>query len=364
MFKPRHIRKAIACLRNRQYGHLRGRKKLIQFVWPIQCNLNCIMCHQKDIRAQCEPELSLEEIEIMFDNFYDNRVTQVNLVGGEFFINKEKAFAVLDMLKARNLLFSIATNTTLLDEEDIHRLNLYTGLMEIDISLDGFNDTHNKIRGGRWIFNKTVENIKLIKSLGIPVMLVTVVQKQNLKELPELVKYAAEELKVDSMTFVQEYSISQDDWDTSKRLLKTLSGKPVTIFSSISIDDITFKYKKEEFLKYVKEAKNMAESLKFELNTSFDLDKFDHLYDKSARKTHFVECDQLNCTQIDWTGQKNICPFIRIHDLDCGKISEKNKKNYFEDPETEKLINNIKTMGLLPMCSRCCSLKIQDPKWE
>ena len=82
MFKMRHIRKARACIVNGQWGHLRGKRKLIQFVWPIQCNLNCIMCHQKDIRAKCEPELSLEEIDVMFNNFVDNGVTQVNLVGG------------------------------------------------------------------------------------------------------------------------------------------------------------------------------------------------------------------------------------------------------------------------------------------
>lgn len=367
MIKPRHIRKALVCLRTGNLGHLQGKKKLIQFVWPLACNLNCQMCHQKDIRRICEPELSIEQIKNMFKNFKLNGVTQVNLIGGEFFINKEKAFQVIDALDKEKIMYSIATNASLLTPDEIKGLSKRLGLLEIDISLDGFAVVHNKVRGRSYAFERTVNNIKLIKSYGIPVMLVTVVQKDNLPELPEFIKYV-KSLGVDSLTLVQEFSFTQKDFELSKKALENISKKDVTIFASTSVFPITFQYDYEVFKSKVNDAKRVAQEVGLELNTSFELDdgeynKFEYVYDMTARKTHNVGCSELNCTQIDWTGQKNICPFIRIDKMDCGKISEGTKPNYFEnDKEAEQIIKTIRVQNLLPMCTRCCSLKVLNHK--
>ena len=367
MIKPRHIRKALVCLRTGNLAHLQGKKKLIQFVWPLACNLNCQMCHQKDIRRKCEPELSVEQIKNMFKNFKLNGVTQVNLIGGEFFLNKKKAFEVIDAADKERLMYSIATNAALLTPEEIKNLSKRPGLLEIDISLDGFLPVHDKVRGVKGTFEKVTKNIRLIRSYGIPVMLVTVVQKDNLEDLPDFIRYV-KSLGVDSLTLVQEYSFPQKDFDSSKKILESISKKDVTIFASASVFPITFKYPYELFKNKVNEAKRVAQEVGLELNTSFELEHgdtnvFEYIYDMTARQTHNVGCNELNCTQIDWTGQKNICPFIRIDNLGCGKVSDGTKPNYFEiDEEQKKIIDKIRAQNLLPMCTRCCSLKVLNHK--
>ena len=138
MIKLRQIRKALICIKTGNIGHIQGKRKIVQFVWPLACNLNCQMCHQKDIRRACEPELSIEQIKVMFKNFKLNGVTQVNLIGGEFFINKQKAFEVIQALDDLKIMYSIATNASLLTPDEIKDLSKRPGLLEIDISLDGF----------------------------------------------------------------------------------------------------------------------------------------------------------------------------------------------------------------------------------
>jgi len=363
--KPRHIRKAAACIRTGNIKHLLRRGKLIQFVWPLACNLNCQMCHQKNIRAKHEEEVDLNRIGRIFDNMKSLGVTQVNLIGGEFFINKEKAFKIIDMLEEKSMLYSIATNSTMLTPEDICHLNMGWGLMEIDISLDGFKDTHDSIRGVPGTFDKTVENIKIIKNYGIPVMLVCVVQKKNLDELPEFIRFV-KSLNVDSLTLVQEYSANEKEINESKEILQNISGKSIEIFSSSEIDKIVFKYDLQKFIDQVSKAKKIAAEIDLELNTSFDINnnKFSDVYDKSARDKNNVYCDQLNCSQIDWTGAINICPFIRINDMDCGKAYERIEKDYFKNDESKKIISKIVEQNLLPICTRCCSFKIRGKKDE
>jgi len=368
MIKPRHIRKALACIRTGNFEHLRGHKKVVQFVWPLACNLNCQMCHQKDIRRACEPELSVEQIKIMFKNFKLNGITQVNLIGGEFFINKKKAFEIIQALDDLKLMYSIGTNSALLTPDEIKDLSNRPGLLEIDISLDGFAVVHDKVRGVKGTFDKVVKNIKLMQSYGIPLMLVTVVQKDNLNDLPEFVKYVAS-LKVDSLTFVQEFSFPQKDFTSTQKILENISKKDVTIFASTSVFPMTFKYDYELFKNKVNEAKRVAKELNFTLNTSFEIERgdaniFEYIYDMTARQTHNVACSELdNLNQIDWTGQKNVCPFIRVHGLKCGKISEGVKPDYFlNDKEVIDIVNKIKAQNLLPMCTRCCALKVINHK--
>lgn len=365
MPKIRHIKKLIKVLRVGNLKHLYDRK-LIQWVPNLQCNLNCQMCHQKDIRMRCEPNLELNEIAIMLDNLKKVGVTQINICGGEFFIFKDRAFKILDMMEDRGILFSIATNSVLLEPKDISKLVRYWGIMEMDISLDGFQETHDKIRGRSGAFKKTVKNIKIIKAYGIPVMVVCVVQKDNLMRLPEFVEYV-HSLKVDSMTLVQEFSVTHKDFDDSLTILKSISVKPCDIFASTTVDAIAFKYDYELFKGKVNDAKRKAEELGLELNTSFELERgdkniFEYIYDKTVRKTHNVYCNELNCGQIDWTGQLNICPFIRINGVDGANATGVIDNNYFENPELIKIIETIKKQNLLPICTRCCSLKVGDHK--
>jgi MoaA/NifB/PqqE/SkfB family radical SAM enzyme len=358
--KSRHIKKAIKCIRTKNFNHLFGNKKLIQFVWPIQCNLNCRMCHQKDIRKQGEHILNLDQIDKMLDNLKREGVTQVNLIGGELFIFKEKAFKIIDMLNQKNILYSIATNATLLNETDINELSKGKGLLEFDISLDGFEKEHDYIRGYRGLFKKTVDIIKQIKSYGIPVMVVSVAQNNNIRILPEFTRFI-KSLNVDSYTIVQEYSLTEDDLDKSYKLLKAFSLKPVTIFASSSVFPHTFKYEYELFKSKINQCKDIAKEINLELNTSFELERddkniFEFIYDKTVRKLNYVSCNALNCGQIDWQGNKNICPFIRISDLRCGKSYEDKFK--LEDDETKQIIKEIKANNLLPMCDRCCALQV------
>jgi len=81
----------------------------------------------------------------------------------------------------------LATNGTLFGEDEARELKR-AGLRVVQFSLDGLGEVHDAIRGVSGCFEKTVEAIKLAKTLGFKVLVKTVVQRSNLSQLLELFK--------------------------------------------------------------------------------------------------------------------------------------------------------------------------------
>ena len=241
----RKLTKIGKILRTGNYSYftnrLRNKQYLVQFVPTVRCQLLCGMCHQKDIRACHEQELSFPEIEIIFKNLKASGINQINFIGGEFFVRQD-AWQILDKAEEMGFLFSIATNGTLLNDNDVAKLSYYWGLMEIDVSLDACDAaTHDKIRGIPGTRDKVVEFIENCKNFGITIMVVAVAQHDNYKHMIDLANLL-QSLKVDTLTVVQEFSITKGTFDNTKKMLEALTNKKVDIFASYSVRDSTFRY--------------------------------------------------------------------------------------------------------------------------
>ena len=339
-------------------NRLQHKKYLIQFVPTVRCNLRCKMCHQKDIRLCCEQELSFNEVDKMLKNLKKLGVNQLNLVGGELFVRGD-AWLILDKIEEMGFLFSIATNATLLTTSDVEKLSYYWGLMEIDVSLDGPDcKTHDKIRGVPGVFDKTIEFIKDCKNFDIIVMVVTVVQKDNYKKLCQIADLI-ESMRVDTWTLCQEFSVSEDTFKKTKVALEKLSGHEVDIFASYSVRGNTFEYNLEDFKKKIREVKEYCELLKLNTNFAFDIDKFDEIYNETCRENFVCSCSDF-AGQIDWQGNLNFCPFIRVNGLD--KAHGLFCPGFLESNDLCKLKDSVLKMNMMPFCERCCGLKMIKSK--
>lgn len=157
-----------------------------------RCNLECKMCGIERHTEESE-ELSLEQIEKVFNNLKRLGVVYVSIGGGEPFLRKDLALVVKLLIK-KGFMVRLLTNGTLADVESIKNLAL-TGLREVSISLDTLDpDKFAHICNSKNIFGRVMKNLELFSNI-LPkdnklILINTVVSPLNIKELPELAEFA------------------------------------------------------------------------------------------------------------------------------------------------------------------------------
>lgn len=341
----RKIKKLCKIIKTGNISYLWDPKR-IQFIPTLKCNLNCKMCHQKDIRRQCELEMNLIMIEQKLKDLKKLGIHQINFSGGEFFVNKKRGFKILDVVEKYGFLFAVATNGFRLEDKDIKKLSQYRGLIEVDVSIDGPHQIHDKIRGVEDAFMWASNTIVKCKDFGIPVATVTVIQKDNIEWLPHITRMFGV-WGVDNATFVYEYSVTKTEIENTKNIIRSISGKDSVIFASDSVNKNTFKYDLKELIKQIEAAKYFAKI--WELKTNLDsitLDILKSVKNKTITQDYNVKCNSINgISQVDWMGEYDFCPFIRIHGA-----------------SKEEILAYQKKIKFLPICSRCCGLEIGDKK--
>lgn len=169
------------------------------FAPTYQCNFNCSYCYQAEYPAE-EKKWGADTIAAFFrflETELGHRKKYVTLFGGEPFLggsaHLESMALFIEETNRRGLDLAAVTNGYHLDEylEVLSRANV----REIQITLDGTEGLHNQRRphkSGKPTFNRIVNNIDACLALNIPVNLRMVVDKENLKDLSELARFAIE----------------------------------------------------------------------------------------------------------------------------------------------------------------------------
>jgi radical SAM/SPASM domain protein of ACGX system len=166
------------------------------FQWHIteQCDQRCEHCYIFSERSGTAlTEMPLGDIERILDNCLDfcekfNRIPYFYLTGGDPLLHKD-FWRALELLKAKELGFSILGNPFHLTREVCEKLNSY-GCQKYQLSLDGLKATHDRIRK-EGSFDATLEAIPLINEAGMTSVIMTTVTGENLHETPALVDLAA-----------------------------------------------------------------------------------------------------------------------------------------------------------------------------
>jgi MoaA/NifB/PqqE/SkfB family radical SAM enzyme len=159
------------------------------------------MCHRWQKKA--EQEISLNEIRTVFQNRLFSRVEEVNLHGGEPTLRSDLAEicrVIQDACpKLRRLWISTNGFGTRRIEERIQQILTVLDFDRLDelginVSIDGLEDTHDRIRGVKGGFRQCLATVHMVKKItqGFPVKisLGTVIQPFNLGQIDDLEKLA------------------------------------------------------------------------------------------------------------------------------------------------------------------------------
>ncbi|NOQ24897.1 MAG: radical SAM protein [Bacteroidales bacterium] len=184
-----------------------------QYHFLENCNLRCTHCYQHDWAKEMPDNNYLQSVvgEMEKALVKWNFEGRISLTGGEPFLYPEKLFYLIDSLENSEPFkwIGILTNGTLITEESAVKLSQYKKIKEIQISLDGADETtHDNIRG-LGSFRKAIEAIELLKRNNIFTSIMFTLHNQNKHDAVEILKLA-NSLNVDAIT-VERVTPEQND---------------------------------------------------------------------------------------------------------------------------------------------------------
>jgi len=161
-------------------------------IWELtlKCNLRCIHCGS-NAGEKREGELTTREALNVVKDAAETGFKGIVLFGGEPFLRKDWS-KIAKEIKEFGMKLSIVSGGFLKSSTIIDKLMK----IEVDflqIGIDGMQKTHDEIRGVSGAFNKAVHFIKEAKRVGLPLGIITTVQKKNFKELPKIKEFVIRE---------------------------------------------------------------------------------------------------------------------------------------------------------------------------
>lgn len=170
------------------------RDLILQWDSTNKCNLNCIHCYHNYSKRQKEI-MDLKKVKNMLnDMVYTSKDWSLNprfqISGGEALLRKD-LFQIIEYANFNSIETRILTNGTLLTKEYAKKLSDLK-INGIQVSIDGSENTHNKIRNNGNAYKKSIEGIKNAVSQGIDVTVSMTAMKSNVSDLENVIQKTIE----------------------------------------------------------------------------------------------------------------------------------------------------------------------------
>jgi len=151
----------------------------------LRCNINCIHCGSdcsQNVRQKDMPLTDFLKVAKQISEKYDSKKIIIVITGGEPLLRNDLETCGIELTKL-GFNWGIVTNAFLLNQARLNSL-INAGMCSITVSLDGFQDAHNWLRGNLHSFENAVNALKLIvKQNNISHDVVSCINKKNIVEL-------------------------------------------------------------------------------------------------------------------------------------------------------------------------------------
>ena len=161
------------------------------FELTYRCNLNCVHCY---IVKNRKKEINKYEVFNILEQLKKAGCLYLTFSGGEIFIRKD-FFEIANYAQKLNFALRLFTNGTLIDEKIANKIRSLNSV-SVEITLYGFEKTHEEVTQAKGSFSKAIKAIRLLKKREIKVFAKTVLMKQNADEIWKLKDYAKRTLKI------------------------------------------------------------------------------------------------------------------------------------------------------------------------
>jgi len=171
------IRLAKAVINTNFFGNTQLR--FVDFAIDFACNLKCEHCFATALEQKGRNKMSTEDYNSVAEQAMKLGCVNFSFQGGEPLMFKNLKNIIRACYPDRNLI-SVTTNGTLIDEDKIKWLKSF-GVDILTVSIDSSSpEKHDRFRGMKGAYEKTLKGIKLALKNKINVTIGTVVTHQSL----------------------------------------------------------------------------------------------------------------------------------------------------------------------------------------
>jgi len=156
-------------------SHLLSSYEKMDVALSERCNYQCLMCRRPPDSA----DLGRAAVFDVMEQARAIGLGTISFCGGEPFVHKD-FMEIAERAVELGFKVQLTTNGSLVTAEKLDRLR---GLDCLTVSIDGLEETHNKIRNNAKAFEKAVHALCLAGEVGITCGTNTVMQRDNAAEL-------------------------------------------------------------------------------------------------------------------------------------------------------------------------------------
>jgi len=151
----------------------------------LRCNLSCQHCGSDCHVSAAHPDMPIEDFLRVIDEItphVDPNRVMITFTGGEALVRQDLEQCGLELYR-RGFPWGVVSNGLLLSRKRLDSL-LAAGMHSITISLDGFEEAHNWLRGNRMSYEKALDAVcMLAEEKEIVWDVVTCVNQKNFNDL-------------------------------------------------------------------------------------------------------------------------------------------------------------------------------------
>ena len=288
-----------------------------------------------------EKVLNQTKLEIVYNKLSKFGIERITYIGGEPFL-KDYLIETALISKKYNLIPSVVTNGTVLDDYKINQIIEKQIFENIIFSIDGPPNIHNEIRGDK-IFEKVYTNIKNLSILKTKhklkkpkILIYITIWDKNYLDIEKTIKI------VNSLN-PNKIRIQLASKITDTIIKKTNQILPNSIITHSYINSIetdnAFRFIQEKYSFLVEKYKNI---------------EFEKIFYIENKTCHFASKELI----VTPSGNLLICPMLNnlpIGNIYIDDLNEIYQKNITKITEIKTLAENKK----LPICYQCCVEKIR-----
>lgn len=160
----------------------------INVLWEpsLHCNLQCSFCYNASGPSGERGDRKVAAIQ----QFADSGALQLTIIGGEPMMMPD-FFDLIHQAEEQGMSTEFVTNGWFLNEKSIERL-LETEVTQLVVSIDGLEETHDRVRGKKGTYQRAVRGVRLLADAGFDVNVTACLQRCNVAEIEPLIDAIAE----------------------------------------------------------------------------------------------------------------------------------------------------------------------------
>ncbi len=301
-----------------------------------RCTSRCGSCVMWK-RPVTQEELSLVELKKLTDMIADLKFESVELFGGDALLRKDILFDLSKYMKTKGIPnIDLVTNCNLIDDKTAQDI-VESGIDVVYISLDGVEETHNKVRGIDGTFAKVENAIKLLlkyrKNKKPKIAINSTISALNVDSFEKIIPFV-ENIGADSVALEYVGQIPPSALEKSK----IGNIKPEPYFISDENNSILVNVEQAKLLKKkIKEIKNCKQNSKIEISTK-NIDILS-IKDLTTGNCHNNKCYIARyMVAVDPYG--NVMPCAFYNNYQIGNIKQNHLKEIWNNKKHEEFLKH------------------------